>query len=499
MTIVKDIKLKLVKALRLIAQGKWNEIRVKVQGKFIKLLDPFEELYWIGHDALVSFLWGKHQQKSNLSPDFVDKFETWNPAKINNSKKNIIWIMLDALRQDIFDEYLKRGGFSYLSPGSAYFRSTFAQGSWTYPSVFSFVSGLYPFNCGVSKIRDQNGYFYSQCGDFDETTRDIFGILRDDGYQIASILDGWGFTIRTTAGQEHHEDEYFEKDWGCIYGQNRRFIPLNQLRDASISFIRDTDPEKPFFLFVRSLFTHSPYRDIFKSSEYVTELSRRRWKFRLVEGFLRGLKKFESQYLARLYEEFHQLDQIENTIIIICSDHGDMFWNVEDDLRLNPESIDNEEIWRHQLEPYNALLKVPLFIWGASLDGVFTSPVRLEDIVPTICDEVGIQYNPLDFDGVSLQINKQRPIYGDSSGSGYGGISYQDGGSKLMMSQRLGHQAYPISETDYERIHLRHDADAALISEFREFLYQNIRQPQDDGDDGQDVLMRRLRDLGYLE
>jgi membrane-anchored protein YejM (alkaline phosphatase superfamily) len=336
----------------------------------------------------------------------------------------------------------------------------------------------------------------SICTEYDDAIPTIFSILKNHGYQVGSILDGWGFTVRETAGQVHREDRYFEQNWGWIYGQGRRFITIHELREASLSFIRKSVPDKPFMLFVRSLYTHSPYQAIFKNPEYVNKLSSRRWKFRLVEGFVRGLRYFEKTYLSSLIEALRQADQLESTIIVICSDHGDMFWNLEDDLRSG--KVD-DEMWRHQLEPYNALIKVPLFIWGGRLKGTIPTRFRLMDLAPTLLDELNIDYDPEEFDGLSLHRKcEHRPIYADSAGYGFRGVAFQDNHSKLIMSDRLGAVSYNINEDEFENISLRKEV-IEIPDEFKEFIKRTNRQPDSQQYQDQDVLTSRLRALGYLD
>ena len=411
--------------------------------------------------------------------------------------ENVIWIVLDALRQDVFDAYLKRDGLSSLAQGSTYFPRTFAQGSWTYPSVFSFLTGLYPFNCGVSRLVRQDGGLTSLCADFDDSCPTIFDILRQHGYRVASILDGWGYTLRTTAGQEGREDRYFEDRWGWFCGQGRRYLPLQELRDASLSFVHTAAGTGPFLLFVRSLYTHAPYHGIFENVDQVTRLSRKRWAFALVEGFVRGLQRFERVYLAPLLAALAQSGQLSHTQVILCSDHGDMLWNLEDDLRREPAHPD-EEMWRHQLEPYNALIKVPLLIWGAPMRGIYPRRFRLMDVVPTLLEGLGIEYDPAQFDGVSLRRADPRPLYADSAGYGYGGLAFQGAGPKLLMSHRLGAVSYEIAEDEYESLLLRRAA-SNQVEGVVDWLQRASRiRGLSDGYD-EKVLLKRLRALGYVE
>lgn len=497
--IVPTLKRKLRKAYQLTRAREWGGLGRRLIRSFSALMGPLGETYWLGRDAVVHAYWQVRGKSGRMAPDVSGAFSISTSGASDSQRKNIIWIMLDALRQDIFAEYLSRGGLPDLVENGAYFSQAFAQGSWTYPSVFSFLTGRYPFNCGVSQLVHSDGNLFSLCADFDDTCPTIFSMLREEEYQVASVLDGWGFTIRHTAGQGHREDRYFEQNWGWTYGQGQRFLTLAEQREATLDYVRRVAPDGPFMLFVRSLYTHSPYREIFKSSDYVTRLSQRRRRFPLVEGFIRGLAQFETQYMEPLLETLEQVGQDKNTIIVLCSDHGDMFWNVEDDLRSG--KIDDDEVWRHQLEPYNALVKVPLLVSGASFHGHYGKRFRLVDLAPTLLEEVDVGFDVTEFDGVSIRQNSSRPLYADSAGYGNGGIAFQDTGPKLLLSRRLGAVAYDISADEFESLALRREANGE-VAELINFVQRTNRFSTaiiaKDNQAHDDALTRRLRALGYL-
>ncbi|MFW6183122.1 MAG: sulfatase-like hydrolase/transferase [Chloroflexota bacterium] len=500
------LKAKVATGTTHIKKGEWSQVGRKVEKNIYALTEPLREGAGLLRDAYVYSRWQSDNNDQNHAGRATQPLQVTASPGAGTPQKNVIWIMLDALRADIFDAFIQRGGMKSLTENGVYFSQAFAQGSWTYPSVFSFLTGRYPFNCGVTQLAHDGDLYVSVCADFDESCPTIFSLLRQEGYQIGSVLDGWGFTIRNTAGQEHREDRYFEENWGWRYGQNRRFMTLEEQRDATLDFISQAQADAPYMLFMRSLYTHSPYRGIFKSPEYVTALSRRRWRFRIVEGFIRGLAQFEQVYLEPLLTQLRQLGQLENTIIILCSDHGDMFWNVEDDLRADAAALRDEEVWRHQLEPYNALVRVPLLVSGAGLQGVYSERFRLLDLLPTLLDELQIAHNSRAFDGVSLHQRAERPLYADSAGYGNGGIAFQAAGPKLLMSHRLGAAAYELAAGEYETVDGRRNGRDA-VRDFAAFLQQHSRHPQktiiEAGADGaapptEDALLRRLKALGYI-
>ena len=473
-----------------------SRIKRKASRKLAPVLVPLSEAYNLGRAAINHLYWRWRRSSGRIPFDMAAPFALEPASTAGLPKKNVIWVMLDALRQDIFEEFLRRGGLSDYFDRGAYFPRAFSQGSWTYPSIFSFLTGVFPFNSGTTKLVREDENLYSLCDDFDGNCPTVFSILRDNGYKVGSILDGWGLTVRKTAGQAHREDRYFEENWGWFYGQGRRFLTLDELSSVSRDYILESAAQGPFMLFVRSMYTHSPYRGLFNSAKYVNGLSRRRWAFRLMDGFIRGLQHFEAAYFKPLLAALREAGQLDNTLIIICSDHGDMFWNVEDDLR---SEVVNDEVWRHQLEPYNALIKVPLFIWGGQMKGVYPDRFRLVDVLPTLIEELGIDYDTSSFDGISVRRTAPRPLYADSAGYGHSAVSFQDTGAKLLISKRLGKVAYKITEDEYEQLDLRIEADNRL-EKLEEFLEQVNRYPLiETAPESDDALTRRLRALGYID
>jgi phosphoglycerol transferase MdoB-like AlkP superfamily enzyme len=302
--------------------------------------------------------------------------------------------------------------------------------------------------------------------------------------------------MRETAGQRHREARYFEQHWGwSALGRGKRFSSLTEIREATISAIESPEPITPFFLLIRSLYTHSPYRGIFDDPDYVIKLSRRGWVSRLVGGFQRGLERWENEFLNPVLRVLDDRGQIDNTIIMIMSDHGEMLWDLEEDLR---DSSESDELWRHQLEPYNALIRVPLLIWGTGLRGTYPGVFRLVDVAPTLLDILGLEPDHDAYDGVSLFRPAERPIYADSAGYGYGGVALYTADGKYLISERLGNSLYKIDLTEYESLNRR---ERALDGDpVRAFVTRHGRFPDLIKEDENDsALVNRLRALGYVQ
>ena len=106
-----------------------------------------------------------------------------------------------------------------------------------------------------------------------------------------------------------------------------------------------------------------------------------------------GEIKYTDEYLIKpLIKELKKLGLYDRTMIIFTSDHG--------------EEFQDHNSWLHGHTLYNELIKVPLIIKfpntkhsGKKINTI----VRSIDIVPTILDSVGIETEPFNFDGKSLQ------------------------------------------------------------------------------------------------
>lgn len=192
--------------------------------------------------------------------------------------------------------------------------------------------------------------------------------------------------------------------------------PTNWVATESIDFLRRRDPTKPFFLMPSFVRPHSPldapryYFDMYKDKEFnepkIGDWAEefKRPKFDDIKGTLSKseIKRFRQGYYACITHIDHQIGrllqalidegEIDNTIIIFTSDHGDL--------------LGDHNLFRKSL-PYEGSAHIPLLIYdrgnilnlqkGIVIDEV----VELRDIMPTIYEMAQIPI-PSTVDGVSL-------------------------------------------------------------------------------------------------
>jgi arylsulfatase A-like enzyme len=171
------------------------------------------------------------------------------------------------------------------------------------------------------------------------------------------------------------------------------------------------------------------------------------------DGEIRSTDDTLGRMLAALDEAGH----LEDTLVIVTSDHGDEF------LEHHGKG--------HMRTVFQEVVHVPLVMWaGRRLPAghVVETPVRLSDVVPTVLDVLGIE-SPAPLDGRSLvpalrgeplpAVPAISELYG---GSGRAGIdvviaSIRKGDTKLVQTESTLIAKQPASWVEYELAHDPHE------------------------------------------
>jgi hypothetical protein len=418
--------------------------------------------------------------------------------------KNLLWFVLDCLRPEVFEAWWARGGGSLLHPEALFLQKTYAQGSWTYPSFFSFLSGLYPFNTGASTVSEEDGLAVSHIGDFDHNLVTIFDLLREQGYNILSYNEYWNITL-SGAAKQNFAGEYFVERWGQYNSGKKIHRTPGETADTILSQIREAiSQENPFFHFARLLFTHpkSDYGGQFTDFYELIDLILQGREQEVLERMVRNVCAFEDVLLRPMLKMLQSAGMLDNTVIILTSDHGDTLWDVEPDMRRAYRAGEwHLGIWNHCLEPYHALMRVPLLVWGAGPRGVWVEPFRLVDLVPSVLKWLEVPYKPQQFDGIAFGEPGPRPLYCDSANyHGLGGVALVENGIKYFGSRRMGAVSYEDAVDKPERIELRRKAPEATFK-ILDFVrrHERVQGQMLTEEEEQQVLEQRLRDFGYID
>ena len=304
--------------------------------------------------------------------------------------QNLILISIDTLRAD----HLGLLGYGrptspnvdeFFSDGVV-FTQAFSQTPWTLPSHVSMLTGLYPSTHGTRV--------------YPTVTRGYVDRICEDVVLVAETLSAAGLATAGFTGGAYLTTDY-GFDRGCDDFGVAETMRMREVLDMALPWLRD-NATKRFFLFLHGFDVHRynppPAHDVFSDEGYDGPLRRIRERrpidlenlavgdgfYSLDEedlGFLIALYDSEIRYvdeqLLRLFTELRNLNLLENTSVILTSDHG--------------ESFAEHGTTGHAFNLYGPALHVPLLIRSAGANRrTVTSRVQTVDIAPTILDLLGL-------------------------------------------------------------------------------------------------------------
>lgn len=298
------------------------------------------------------------------------------PAKA--SAPNVLWIVIDTLRADHMslhgyerqtDPYL-----ASLAEQSVVFDNAYATSSWTLTSHASLFTGRWPYEHKADGGRH-----------LDDTYPTIAEALAARGYRTGAfngnfetVTSRWGFA----RGFHHFEDYYqtlpqlavssfygrfleyyvLHKVFGMEFSIDRRWAP--SVNQSALDWIAQ-DTAKPFFVFINYYDVHAPYispeRARFSQYENPGGLVNTDWTTadiynpktpEQIQGEIDaydGGIYYTDQQIKLLMEEMQRRGWLENTIVVITSDHGELFGE--------------HGLWEHHNSLYRPVIYVPLILW----------------------------------------------------------------------------------------------------------------------------------------
>ncbi len=378
--------------------------------------------------------------------EFYSRIKQINPDEyLDTSNKpdlNVIILTVDCLR----DSQLSYNGyFRETTPfldsirGSKF--TAISSAPWTYPSVASILTGLYPHTHGgilSGKVKE----FYLK----------NFMKIKGNLLTLPEILFLLGY--RTYFGTAI--DVAFYPLRGRVVPSKQKGIgdySAEELLEDLKKWISKSD--KPFFAYVQLGDLHEPlnppnsFRNFFGEVKNLHNIDL--WDFRRREE-QRG-KKFQEykenrillydntlRYVDYSIEQFHSFLEdsglIDSTVLIITADHGDEFWEhaeLEAKNFYDPRGFYGEG---HGHNVFNEIIEVPLILsWPKIPNKRYGKLVSTIDIMPTILDLLGVNHK-LSFDGLNLFESKEkRALLNEAAGFGYEKKALVIGRFKLIYSK----------------------------------------------------------------
>ncbi len=228
---------------------------------------------------------------------------------------NVILISIDMLgakHSSVYNPQLETTPFlQTLAKGSVVFERAYAQAPWTLPSHAAMLTGQYPWNLNLWDITHP----------LPANSLTLAEVLQEKGYQTAAFSTG------SFVQPLMNFDKGFETFVGTSNQDEWNDMPtiLNQVND----WLTSRDKTMPFFLFIRPFELHYPYgsgEDTHSIADIVALNTKDTSPTASEVGILRDayrsdIKKTDTA-LRDFFERLSNTGELDNTLIIITSDHG---------------------------------------------------------------------------------------------------------------------------------------------------------------------------------
>jgi arylsulfatase len=306
---------------------------------------------------------------------------------------------IDSLRADALAGVELPGP---LGPQGCHFRQAFTQAPYTWGAFATLFTSAYP-----AQVTMPNGVLLDSLPTLAE-------ILQATGYYTVGLSSNPFLSVPFGYGRGFRRFEDWllglrgSKFWWRLYpllSKVRRFVvdsaypPAEALTKRAIAAIQQTP--FPFFLWIHYMDPHGPYQPKGNNAWLNKLQAERLWRKTQNpdsilpqdrEALLRAYREevlYVLQNVNHLINSISELGNLNHTMIVLCSDHGDAFGE--------------HGTYSHPRQLYDELIHVPLIFWHPDLPArEIDHPIGLIDIMPTILDMLGFDLTRYDFRGHSL-------------------------------------------------------------------------------------------------
>ncbi len=491
----------------------------------------------------------------------ADTFRTAPLTKVPHTQDqpNLLWIVLDTVKPSRMSVHgYDKSTTPFLDQWSSQaivFDRAISPGTWTGPSHASMFTGL--------SVREHGVNFDHVWLDDDLTT--VAEVLSRHGFHTALFSNNpWispstnlskGFDYVQMMNHVRHLSrfslEFLIQEWGITppfpwcdtdYGAATTNDLIRQHLDEH------TQRDAPLFLLVNYMEAHLPYRvpKRYRRMFMTDEQTRRSYALResaygsLFEALLRRfnledrtfLPEADREILSRQYDAsirylddrvaeligmFEQRGLLDNTVVVIVSDHG--------------EHLDSHNLWGHEFLAYNDLLHVSLLLRepGRSKPIRISSPVQTSELFPTVLSMVLGQkpkpgrFAPRDLLQVAELGGEARTVVSEYAGPWpktrdrirrmdgtdrvdliVPCIAVQDARYKFIVSTQGQREFYDLVTDPNELLNAldQHPAEVNRFAEFLKDWYQAVEPYRSKGNqvvpDLAPGVLDSLRSLGYV-
>ena len=281
---------------------------------------------------------------------------------------NVLLVTIDTLRRDRVGAYGNTAGLTPTLDGLAAaglrYAHAFSHAPMTLPAHASILTGRTPVRHGV---RNNGGFRLA------DDVPTLATVLRGAGYRTGAFVGAFVLDARygLSRGFDNYDDRYPQRGETSFDFAERRAADVVQ---AAGDWILSMPPASPWLAWVHLFDPHAPYdapaEDRAGRAPYDAEVA------------------YADAMIGRLLERLRAGHALDHTVIVVTADHG--------------ESLGDHGEATHGLFAYEPTLAVPLIVGGQGVGpGVVDGAVGHADILPTLCDLLGIAA-PSGLDGRSL-------------------------------------------------------------------------------------------------
>lgn len=472
-------------------------------------------------------------------------------------RPNIILLVMDSVRVTHMSCY----GYSRpttpnidkLARQGTIYEQAISVGCWTLPVHASLFTGFYPITHGLTVSRD------ALPDNFPTLARQ----LKEAGYQTASFSNNAYVSELTnlTQGFDTVEELWrarsprgtartkmsrvilwlrgfgapaepiifllngLRRGWSVMKRKWRRGDEGVQLTNAKIRtwLTQFREPDRPFFLFVNYMEPHEPYDPpppydrqfmpaefspgrvarVSSRKEKILSLpeKRRREDLEIIRALYDGEIAYLDAQIGKLIDELASLDILDDTVLVITSDHGD--------------SLGEHNHIGHRMSLYEQLVRVPLII---RYPDAFEPGTRVEqqvslvDLYPTFLELAGFDTSQANANGFfSLTAPPGIDVRPFLVAENTAPKSQNNVVSRMLRTPQYKyiwmsngrHELYDLARDPLEKVSLI-DALPEVASRMNEQLETWYRlhaehQVKTDEAEYDELLLERLRELGYVE
>jgi arylsulfatase A-like enzyme len=341
---------------------------------------------------------------------------------------SIVLVLVDQLRKDAAMRWMPET--RALAEGGVVFDNMRAAAPWTYPSVISLFSGLYP---------QQHGANGEALGGMRLTTFDpslpllpalLHARYYTAGFVTNPFLQRWN---AVHAGFDHYAIDEFIGNQGNLRGLPRLAWTTHMFSDTVNRVLREHFDARPLagpeFVYVHYIDVHGPWDGApFDAGPPLPENT-------LNELAYESGARYVDHKIVELYEYFRARYD-GNVLFLVTSDHGQ---ELGDDLQLG----EGRPLRKRKASVHDFNTLIPLFLLpgpGVPAGRRVSIPCSNVDVLPTLLDWVGLPA-PAGLAGTSLRrailgeerpADWQRPIYSRMEAFNSSNDCVLVGGHKLL-------------------------------------------------------------------